>query len=130
LPFYKIIVILRRCNREDADTHIATMHRRKDLPLYITLTDTYNSVILSVAKNLKVSKRVEWRTAPETLHVVQGDTIITIWQHRTNEAYYPVILSVVKNLKDSKRVEWRTSLETLHVVQGDTIITIWQHQNK
>ena len=49
------------------------MHRREDLPLYNTLTDTYNSVILSVAKNLKVSKRFQSRTALETLHVVQGD---------------------------------------------------------
>ena len=42
------------------------------------LADTYNSVILSVAKNLKESKWVEWRTDLETLHVVQGDTIIAI----------------------------------------------------
>ena len=54
------------------------MYRREDLPLYSDLADTYNSVILSVAKNLKISKWVEWRTAPETLHVVQGDTIIAI----------------------------------------------------
>ena len=54
------------------------MHRREDLPLINTIADTCNSVILSVVKNLKVSKRVEWRTAPETLHVVQGDTIINI----------------------------------------------------
>ena len=56
--YIKYIVILRRCNREGADTHIATMHRREDLPLSSDLADTYNSVILSVAKNLKVSKRV------------------------------------------------------------------------
>ena len=49
------------------------MHRREDLPLSSNLADTYNSVILSVAKNLQVSKRVAWRTALETLHVVQGD---------------------------------------------------------
>ena len=42
------------------------------------LADTYNSVILSVAKNLKVSKRFQSRTDLETLHVVQGDTIIAI----------------------------------------------------
>ncbi|MBR4964217.1 MAG: hypothetical protein IKZ32_02555 [Alistipes sp.] len=42
------------------------------------LADTYNSVILSVAKNLKVGKRFQSRTATETLHVVQGDTIIAI----------------------------------------------------
>ena len=57
---------------------IANYYRREDLPLSSDLADTYNSVILNVVKNLKVSKRVEWRTAPETLHVVQGDTIITI----------------------------------------------------
>ena len=54
------------------------MHRREDLPLYNTLADTYNSVILNVVKNLKVSKRFQSRTDPETLHVVQGDTIIAI----------------------------------------------------
>ena len=54
------------------------MHRREDLPLSRDLADTYNSVILSIAKNLKVSKKVEWRTDLETLHVVQGDTIIDI----------------------------------------------------
>ena len=58
------------------------MHRREDLPLSSDLADTYNSVILSVAKNLKVSKRFQSRTDLETLHVVQGDTIITIWQHQ------------------------------------------------
>mgnify|MGYP003434100523 FL=1 len=49
------------------------MHRREDLPLYNTLADTHNPVILSVAKNLKVSKRFQSRTDLETLHVVQGD---------------------------------------------------------
>ena len=39
------------------------------------LANTYNSVILSVAKNLKVSKRFQSRTDLKTLHVVQGDTI-------------------------------------------------------
>ena len=52
---------------------IANCYRREDLPLSSDLADTYNSVILSVAKNLKVSKRFQSRTAPETLHVVQGD---------------------------------------------------------
>ena len=61
---------------------IANCYRREDLPLSSDLADTYNSVILSVAKNLKVSKRVGRRTTLETLHVVQGDTIISIWQHQ------------------------------------------------
>ena len=54
------------------------MHRREDLPLSNDLADTYNSVILNVVKNLKVSKRFQSRTDLETLHVVQGDTIISI----------------------------------------------------
>ena len=32
-------------------------------------------VILNVVKNLKVSKRLGWRTSLETLHVVQGDIL-------------------------------------------------------